>query len=185
VVTTGELRPIEVVRGLLNTWRIPDDPPRVPIDILGAVLADPSAADDGPPGLDAGPGDEPELREVRDALRRLVEAPTDPAAAAAVDELVRDRLAGGLELGADGSVHAGWRPRADSPAAGVLTAFLRAVADGDWRRTRACPDCRWVFVDRSRNNARVWCSMGGTGSRGCGSVAKMRRYRSRTTSTHG
>lgn len=178
------MRPIEVVRGLLNTWRIPDDPPRAPIDVLGGLLADPSSADEDTPALGADPGDEPALREVRDALRRLVEAPADLAAAAAVDDLVSVRLAGALEMGR-GSVAASWRPRVDSPDARVLVAFLRAVADGDWRRTRACPDCRWVFVDRSRNNTRVWCSMGGTGTRACGSAAKMRRYRARSNAAQG
>ncbi|HET6877706.1 MAG TPA: CGNR zinc finger domain-containing protein [Jatrophihabitans sp.] len=184
MVTEEGWRPIEVVRGLLNTWRIPDEQPRTPVDVLGAVLAEPAAAEEWP-DLAAGPDDEPALREVRNALRRLVEAPRDAAALAAVDELVRARLVGRLEPVADGSLRAGWRPRVDSPDARVLVAFLRAVADGDWRRTRACPDCHWVFVDRSRNNTRVWCSMGGVGSRACGSAAKMRRYRARSAAGHG
>lgn len=184
MVTIETVRPIEVVRGLLNTWRIPDEPPRGPIDLLGVLLADPGSADEDTPQLPAEPGDEPALREVRDALRRLVEAPADEAAAAAVDALVRERLVGALEWSGS-SISASWRPRVESPDAWVLVAFLRAVADGDWRRTRACPDCHWVFVDRSRNNTRVWCSMGGTGTRACGSAAKMRRYRARSNAAHG
>lgn len=37
---------------------------------------------------------------------------------------------------------------------------------------KCCDDCRWLFLDKSRNRSRRWCSM-----RACGAHAKMRRYR--------
>ena len=39
-------------------------------------------------------------------------------------------------------------------------------------RLRLCVDCRYLFLDLSRNRSRRWCSMNG-----CGARAKMRRYR--------
>jgi predicted RNA-binding Zn ribbon-like protein len=39
-------------------------------------------------------------------------------------------------------------------------------------RVRTCPSCGWLFIDRSRNGRRRWCSMDT-----CGSRTKMRRYR--------
>lgn len=52
-------------------------------------------------------------------------------------------------------------------AAGLLTG-------PDARRVRYCadPDCGWIFVDRSKNHSRRWCSMSD-----CGNKAKARRFR--------
>jgi predicted RNA-binding Zn ribbon-like protein len=62
-------------------------------------------------------------------------------------------------------------------AEAALTPRTRGVvAASSWPRLRACPDCRWVFYDTSRNGRRVWCSMtGADGARACGSIAKTRR----------
>jgi predicted RNA-binding Zn ribbon-like protein len=39
-------------------------------------------------------------------------------------------------------------------------------------RVKRCGNCNWLFVDRSRNGSRRWCSMDE-----CGVHTKMRRYR--------
>ena len=39
-------------------------------------------------------------------------------------------------------------------------------------RVKRCAQCSWLFLDRSRNASRRWCSMGE-----CGAQVKMRRYR--------
>ena len=46
-------------------------------------------------------------------------------------------------------------------------------------RLRLCVDCRWLFLDLSRNRSRRWCSMNG-----CGARAKMRRYRAQQSDPH-
>ena len=58
-------------------------------------------------------------------------------------------------------------------AARALVDFL--VSD-DLLRLRMCASdtCGWLFVDRSRNHLRRWCSM-----RDCGNLAKQRRHRAR------
>ncbi|HEX5203743.1 MAG TPA: CGNR zinc finger domain-containing protein [Actinoplanes sp.] len=73
--------------------------------------------------------------------------------------------------------------RADVPGdlagdigAATVAALLRATARPDWPRVKACrgDDCRWVFVDGSRNTSRRWCAMAE-----CGNRAKMATFRSR------
>lgn len=39
------------------------------------------------------------------------------------------------------------------------------------RRIRICPNCAWLFFDRSRNGSRTWCDMAV-----CGNRAKARRH---------
>ena len=71
-----------------------------------------------------------------------------------------------------------------TPGAGAVDAFLArllgavavAVADGSWRRMKACgqPGCRWAYHDSSRNTSRAWCDM-----TTCGNRAKARAFRER------
>jgi len=64
----------------------------------------------------------------------------------------------------------------------VLWPVARSAVDllltGDPARVKRCAGsgggCGWLFYDVSRNGSRRWCSM-----EGCGSQAKMRRYRAR------
>lgn len=42
---------------------------------------------------------------------------------------------------------------------------------GDLNRLKRCTDCDWLFLDRSRNNSRRWCTM-----EICGTSSKIRRY---------
>ena len=71
-----------------------------------------------------------------------------------------------------------------SPEAGIagriLATVAKSVGESTWPRLKACPDCRWVFYDKSRSKTRVWCGMyAGEGGRACGTIAKVRRYRQR------
>lgn len=72
-------------------------------------------------------------------------------------------------------------PRADAGAvdaflARLLGAVAEAVADGSWKRMKACgqPGCRWAYHDSSRNTSRAWCDM-----TTCGNRAKARAFRER------
>jgi predicted RNA-binding Zn ribbon-like protein len=65
------------------------------------------------------------------------------------------------------------------PPGGDLGAVADAVAlaahdllTGDQlHRVKHCAQCHWLFLDRSKNGSRRWCSMDD-----CGGAVKMRRY---------
>ena len=124
----------------------------------------------------------------------------DLAEAIRVREAIRDVLAAknGLEADVDAAMteidaaarRAGLQvkfdptcPRVEPTAGGVrgavgkiLVEVYDAMVDGIWERMKACraDDCRWVFVDTSKNKSRAWCSMDS-----CGNRAKVQAYRER------
>jgi predicted RNA-binding Zn ribbon-like protein len=60
--------------------------------------------------------------------------------------------------------------------ASLLVPVAHAIADGSWRRVKACraDGCEWAFYDRSRNRSGTWCEMAV-----CGNRTKVRAYRAR------
>jgi predicted RNA-binding Zn ribbon-like protein len=124
--------------------------------------------------------DAAEARVLREALRDLMRAnngdPADRAAAAALLDASGRRAALAVRFDT-GSIRLVPRERGVRGALGVvLGAAGEAMADGSWRRAKACRSetCRWAFVDRSRNQSRQWCSMSV-----CGNRAKARAFRER------
>jgi predicted RNA-binding Zn ribbon-like protein len=68
-------------------------------------------------------------------------------------------------------------------AIATVAAALPAVhASGDWPRVKVCAsaDCRWAFLDTSRNRSRRWCSMSD-----CGNRAKNQAWRDRLNELNG
>lgn len=61
-------------------------------------------------------------------------------------------------------------------SAATYVALLRAMARPSWPRLKACrgEDCRWVFVDSSRNTSRRWCDMAGCGNRSKSAAFRVR-----------
>ena len=51
---------------------------------------------------------------------------------------------------------------------------LALIASGDTGRLKICPNCEWLFIDRSKNRSRTWCDMAV-----CGNRAKARLHYSR------
>ncbi len=129
---------------------------------------------------------------LRERLHRIFlaaaagEAP-DARALAAVSAEVRraaahsrlDRREGGLawELDAAQAAALGW------PLWRLARAALALLTSDALHRVRQCAneECRWFFVDRSRNHSRRWCDMAV-----CGNRAKARRnYARRKANTAG
>jgi predicted RNA-binding Zn ribbon-like protein len=91
-----------------------------------------------------------------------------------------EACAGGLarsrtEIGAPG------RPFGDPTTpiafeAALAVSALSLLRDDTVARLRICPNCSWLFVDRSRNSSRLWCDMAVCGNRQKAS----RHYRRRT-----
>ncbi|RVC83195.1 hypothetical protein EN745_04050 [Mesorhizobium sp. M4A.F.Ca.ET.022.05.2.1] len=91
--------------------------------------------------------------------------------AACADGLAEGRT----EIGGPG------RPFGDPATAIAFEAALAVSAlsllRGDTvARLRICPNCSWLFVDRSRNSSRLWCDMAV-----CGNRQKANRYYRRRT----
>ena len=42
---------------------------------------------------------------------------------------------------------------------------LGLIASDDTERLKICPNCEWLFIDRSRNRSRTWCDMAVCGNR--------------------
>jgi predicted RNA-binding Zn ribbon-like protein len=185
---------LEAVRALLNSWLIPNDS-RQPADKFGEL-----AAVQGWSEAEAAV-----VRELRDDLRPMTESRHADAGVLNgwIDRLgLRPALTAGSAAprgAADGSSAAGGSAGESSagesdepagrivyhhhggPAGDVLAAVLASVGAGTWTRLKACPDCRWVFYDNTRNGSKRWCLMyaGGPDGRACGTIAKVRRYRDR------
>lgn len=153
---------LEEVRVFLNTWWIPNEE-RVPRDgfddflRVRQVRAEAAA-----------------LRDLRDDLRAVVEGRVD-ADDVLTGWIDRMDLRACVHDGALDFRHGG------SYVEDLLAVVLGSVQDATWARLKACPDCRWVFYDRTRNASKRWCVMNpkSPGGRGCGNIAKVRRHRER------
>ncbi|RWG37102.1 CGNR zinc finger domain-containing protein [Mesorhizobium sp.] len=80
-----------------------------------------------------------------------------------------------IEIGAPG------RPFGDPATpiafeAALAVSALSLLRDDTVARLRICPNCSWLFVDRSRNSSRLWCDMAV-----CGNRQKANRYYRRRT----
>lgn len=42
---------------------------------------------------------------------------------------------------------------------------LSLIANPEPDRLKICPNCEWLFLDRSRNRSRTWCDMAVCGNR--------------------
>ena len=132
------------------------------------------------PGARVTRADLAEAIRVREALRDVLSAKVgiEVDLAAAMAEIDAAGRRAGLELRFDPTC-----PRVEPTAAGVRGAIGRILVevydemvDGIWERMKACraDDCRWAFLDTSKNRSRCWCSM-----ESCGNRAKVQAYRQR------
>ncbi len=125
-------------------------------------------------------------RELRAGLHAAMVANHDTAAAGEADggssdAPALDRAAAELPLRV--TTLSGRRPALAPVATGgvrgglaqLLVAVNEAVADDTWRRLKICSadDCRWAYLDTTKNRSRHWCEWG------CGNKAKTRAYRAR------
>jgi hypothetical protein len=154
---------LEKVRELLNTWWIPNDT-RDPRDDLNQWLADNGLTDESLGSLQL----------LRDELRQVVEhaAQLDSMGNRWIDRYGITPVVTNHRVRFHGD---------DSTAGSLAVAVLEAIRDGSIDRLKACPDCRWVFYDNTRNGRKRWCMMNASGpdARGCGNIAKSRRHRAR------
>ena len=113
-------------------------------------------------------------------LRRAVWSLTKPGGREASRRLAATLLGRAtFRLGADGTLaptNTGWQ--------GFVTGLLPPLLELQHmpRRLKVCknPGCRWLFVDRTKNQSRVWCDMSA-----CGNRAKVGRFMRRRSSETG
>ena len=58
----------------------------------------------------------------------------------------------------------------------IAFAAMALAFSPELARIKSCPNCDWLFIDRSRNQRRRWCDM-----EVCGNRAKSRRHYARAT----
>ena len=56
----------------------------------------------------------------------------------------------------------------------ITNSAVQLLTSGDLQRIKQCHGCDWLFIDKSRNHMRRWCSMDA-----CGNRTKMRRRHAR------
>jgi predicted RNA-binding Zn ribbon-like protein len=168
---------LEDVRRLLNTWDYAARTGHV-VDRLPPLAAKATQwrqrfGDIPPPA----PADVQGVIALRDGLRVCVEDGLDAAWLNA--ELKSVAMGVAVVRGATPTLR--FEPAAKIGARGaVLATVVAAIGDGTWSRLKACPDCRLVFFDHSRNASKRWCQMSAHGGgRACGSIAKVRAWRAR------
>ena len=143
---------------------------------LGAELG--NAVD---PTVAITPADVVEAREIRDALIDILLPHADASASNEEDLVVAERVLrrAALRYPLQAEItRAGGQLTCPQPGlAGVLGSVLAAVVElsqsGEWRRLKACRNCRHAFLDQSRNRSAGYCRSQ------CSSQAGMRAYRSR------
>jgi predicted RNA-binding Zn ribbon-like protein len=114
-------------------------------------------------------------RRLRDGLHAALVAHHDGEEDAAALAEAADALP--LQLAVDGG-RPSLAPAQDGvrgALARLLVAVTEATADDTWARLKICAadDCRWAYVDTTKNRSRAWCEWG------CGNKAKTRSYRAR------
>jgi predicted RNA-binding Zn ribbon-like protein len=171
--------PLDLVVAFVNTLD-----PETGIDEIGtpeALAAWLGRREAIEPVASVGRPDAHRAAEVREALRAHLAANDGallPASAIEVLDRQARRSRVALRFGEGvGELRVG-APGVDGALGRMLAAVAVAMADGSWSRYKACraEDCRWAFVDRSRNGSRHWCDM-----QVCGNREKVRAFRARAS----
>jgi predicted RNA-binding Zn ribbon-like protein len=171
----GEL---EVLRTFVNTYDVEDgtdviDTPDSLRDWLAArgLIARTEQLDDD---------DVRKARSVREALRSMMLAnngfEVDPHALETLNNAARSAEVV-VAFGDSGTPQLSpVRPGFDGALGRLLGVALRSMADGTWKRLKACAaeTCESAFYDASKNRSGTWCAM-----KSCGNRAKARNYRAR------
>ncbi len=129
---------------------------------------------------DLAPGDGEWVRTVREALRDVLAAHNGaevPAESLTVLNRVTARTPLVATFDESGTLAMTAVERGAPGAIGrIWSAVLTSQMEGTWPRLKACrrDDCRWIFLDQSKNHSGTWCT-----SEGCGALMKARAYRRR------
>jgi predicted RNA-binding Zn ribbon-like protein len=116
-----------------------------------------------------------ELRQlVYDVFRPLADGRTPTRASLArLEDAERDALANGMLEPAGQGTRWSWPDDTElaAPLWRITHAAVELLGHGPLERLKVCANCRWLFLDQSRNRSRRWCSM-----EDCGTAVKMERF---------
>jgi predicted RNA-binding Zn ribbon-like protein len=121
-------------------------------------------------------------RQLRDVLRRLGTAlARDEALPAGELETLRDAVSetaksAQFSRNADGGYLMSFEkaPVETAILGPVVWSAVELLREAQFERVKQCPECGFLFFDRSKNNSRRWCDMAT-----CGNRAKLRKFRGR------
>ena len=113
------------------------------------------------------------LREATDALFRQAVGgkPLDAGRMAGFLRACAAAIEGCGELTATAETPFGPPGRPLRFEAALAVSALSLMSSANLRRLKICPNCDWLFLDRSRNSSRLWCDM-----TVCGNRAKAKRH---------
>jgi predicted RNA-binding Zn ribbon-like protein len=120
-----------------------------------------------------------ELRELLYATFRPIANGAEPPAELRDELRDADRAAlanARLAPAGDGAMSAmrwTWPPphALEDPLRPITHAAVELLTSGPLEHLKICANCRWLFLDQSRNHSRRWCSM-----QECGKQMKQRRF---------
>jgi len=169
---------LEIVRTFLNTWEIPNDT-REPLDQLKDqnyltkfIRENFSTIDFNFEKLD-------ELFQFRNDIRKSIEL-------SELELLNEWLLRKPLHVGISKQNMLQYAPVEENDIIyEMLQIIVESIGLNQWHRLKACPDCKWVFYDFSKNGSKRWCGMyaGSPKGRACGTIAKVKRYRQKNKKT--
>jgi predicted RNA-binding Zn ribbon-like protein len=123
-----------------------------------------------------------QARDLREAVADLIYAGLDGRDASSASMRTMEKFLqtarGQAKLVRDGTRlrwdWAGGETKPEFPVWLLTRAASRLLLSEDVDRVRAChsPDCRWLFLDTSKNHTRRWCDM-----KICGNRMKARRFK--------
>jgi predicted RNA-binding Zn ribbon-like protein len=116
-----------------------------------------------------------ELRELLDGVfRPLTEGETPPGELLEhLRDAERDALASARLTSTPNGMEWTWPAPKEltDPLRPIVHAAVELLTDGPLDRLKTCANCRWIFLDKSRNHSRRWCSMNE-----CGTQVKHARF---------
>jgi predicted RNA-binding Zn ribbon-like protein len=113
----------------------------------------------------------PVVLSIREATDRLFRGAAEEGAPTTADMVPFLRAcADGLAAASGERLGATENPFGDPSAplafeAALAVSALSLLAGEAMKRIRICPNCNWLFLDRSRNSSRLWCDMAVCGNR--------------------
>jgi predicted RNA-binding Zn ribbon-like protein len=164
MVIPGETDALGLAVGLVNTWDELEDPPEIIRDVPQIArwlrLHEEPGVDEIAERLTR--ADVERLKEARPRIRAAFEATSETEAVDGLNAVLRETKAVPQLSSETGrwtySVPSG--RASDAIVALCAMGVLEAIRDGSWRRFGICSGdpCRCVYVDRSKNRSRTYCS---------------------------